>query len=246
MPIEITRFGVGNRRAGSPGTHGVASQVIHSDARGTIAELAMEREARIEPYTSPNSTWFIVIEGGGWVLVGDEKTRIAAGEAAFWPAGQIHGAWTEHSQLRAFMVELAGPDARALRALQQRVALRVHQSHRIAKACGRCGDELQVELGGRGLRPARVIQPPEDARPARARQLVDLAIGAIRLTHPLGGHEARFFEPAQRHVDLARVQRLGQRAERKLQPRPQLIAVGGLLGEQREQDLLHDAQLIAG
>ena len=122
MPIEITRFGVGNRRAGSPGTHGVASQVIHSDARGTIAELAMEREARIEPYTSPNSTWFIVIEGGGWVLVGDEKTRIAAGEAAFWPAGQIHGAWTEHSQLRAFMVELAGADDSEMRGILEGVA----------------------------------------------------------------------------------------------------------------------------
>jgi quercetin dioxygenase-like cupin family protein len=117
MPIEIRRFGVGNRRAGTPGTSRVSSQVIHSDARGTIAELAMEREARIEPHSNPNSTWFIVIEGGGWVLVGVEKTRIAAGEAAFWPAGEIHGAWTEHSQLRAFMVELAGADDSHLRGI---------------------------------------------------------------------------------------------------------------------------------
>jgi quercetin dioxygenase-like cupin family protein len=122
MPIDITRFGVGNRRAGSPGTSGVASKVIHSDARGTIAELAMERDARIEPHTSPNSTWFIVIEGGGWVLVGDEKTRIAAGEAALWPAGQIHGAWTEHAPLRAFMVELAGADDSTMRGILEGVA----------------------------------------------------------------------------------------------------------------------------
>ncbi|HEU5203451.1 MAG TPA: cupin domain-containing protein [Candidatus Limnocylindrales bacterium] len=121
MPIDIIRFGVGNRRAGSPGTSGVASQVIHSDARGTIAELAMERDARIEPQTTPNSTWFVVIEGGGWVLVGDEKTRIAAGEAAYWPAGQVHGAWTEHSQLRAFMVELAGADDSDLRGILEGV-----------------------------------------------------------------------------------------------------------------------------
>lgn len=122
MPIDITRFGVGNRRAGGPGTSGVASQVIHSDARGTIAELAMERNARIEPHTSPNSTWFIVIEGGGWVLVGDEKTRLAAGEAAYWPAGQIQGAWTEHSTLRAFMVELAGSDDSEMRGILEGVA----------------------------------------------------------------------------------------------------------------------------
>jgi quercetin dioxygenase-like cupin family protein len=122
MPIEIRRFGVGYRRAAGPGTSGVASQVIHSDARGTIAELAMDRGARIEPHTSPNSTWFIVIEGGGWVLVGDEKTRIAAGEAAFWPAGQIQGAWTEHSPLRAFMVELAEADDSRMRGILEGVA----------------------------------------------------------------------------------------------------------------------------
>jgi len=126
MPIDITRFGVGNRRSGSPGTSGVASQVIHSDARGTFAELAMERDARIDPQTTPNSTWFIVIEGGGWVLVGDEKTRIAAGEAAYWPAGQVHGAWTEHSQLRAFMVELAGADDSDLRGILEGVAYVPH------------------------------------------------------------------------------------------------------------------------
>ena len=38
--------------------------------------------ARIEPHSNPNTTYFIVVEGGGWVGVGDERTRIAAGEAA--------------------------------------------------------------------------------------------------------------------------------------------------------------------
>ena len=129
MPIDITRFGVGYRRTSGPGTSGVASQVIHSDARGTIAELAMERDARIGPHTSPNSTWVIVIEGGGWVLVGDEKTRIAAGEAAFWPAGQIHGAWTEHSQLRALMVEFAGADDSEMRGILEGVAYVPHPAY---------------------------------------------------------------------------------------------------------------------
>ena len=118
MPIEIRPFGVGHRRPGSPpGTSGVQSQVIHSDSRGTITELALARGARIEPHSNPNSTWFIVIEGGGWVLVGDEKTRIAAGEAAVWPADELHAAWTEHSQLRAFVVELAGADDSQVRGI---------------------------------------------------------------------------------------------------------------------------------
>ena len=118
MPIEIRRFGVGNRRPGSPpGTSGVQSQVIHSDARGTISELALARGARIEPHSNPNSAWFIVIEGGGWVFVGDERTRIAAGEAAVWPADEVHAAWTEHGQMRAFVVELSGADDSQVRVI---------------------------------------------------------------------------------------------------------------------------------
>ena len=118
MPIEIRRFGVGNRRAAGPvGTSGVASQVIHTDGRGVIAELAFGRDARIEPHSNPNTAYLVVIEGGGWVLVGDEKTRIAAGEAAVWPADVVHAAWTEHSPMRAFVVEFAGTDDAILRGI---------------------------------------------------------------------------------------------------------------------------------
>ena len=103
MPIEIRRFGVGHRRPDGPiGSVGLTGQVIHSDGRGTVSELAFARNARIEPHASPNTTYFIVIEGGGWVGVGDEWTRIAAGEAAVWPADIPHAAWTEHSEMRAF------------------------------------------------------------------------------------------------------------------------------------------------
>jgi len=111
MPIEIRRFGVGNRRPnGPPGSVGLTGQVIHADARGNVSELAFARGARIEPHANPNTTWFIVVEGGGWVGVGEEWTRIAAGEAALWPADVPHAAWTEHSEMRAFIVEFAGAD----------------------------------------------------------------------------------------------------------------------------------------
>jgi quercetin dioxygenase-like cupin family protein len=111
VPIEIRRFGVGHRRPdGPPGSVGLSGRVLHSDGRGTVSELAFTRNARIEPHSSPNTTYFIVVEGGGWVGVGDERTRIAAGEAAVWPSDVIHSAWTEHSEMRAFTVELAGPD----------------------------------------------------------------------------------------------------------------------------------------
>ena len=111
MPIEIRRFGVGNRRPdGPPGTVGLTGQILHSDDRGTVSELAFARNARIEPHSSPDTGYLIVIEGGGWVAVGEEYTRIAAGEAVVWPADIPHAAWTEHSEMRAFMVEFAGPD----------------------------------------------------------------------------------------------------------------------------------------
>jgi quercetin dioxygenase-like cupin family protein len=114
MPIEVRRFGVGHRRPdGPPGTTGVTGQSIHADGRGALSELAFARDAAIEPHANPNTSWFIVIEGGGWVGVGEERTRVAAGEAVLWPADIPHAAWTEHSEMRAFIVEFAGPDDHA-------------------------------------------------------------------------------------------------------------------------------------
>lgn len=111
MPIETRRFGVGHRRPqGPPGTIGVSGQPIHTDARGAVAELAIARGGRIEPHSSPDTTWFVVIEGGGWVAVGDERHRVAAGEAVLWPAHVPHAAWTDHTELRAIVVEFSGPD----------------------------------------------------------------------------------------------------------------------------------------
>lgn len=116
MPIDVRRFGVGHRRPEGPdGSTGVEGQVVHSDARGAVTELAFTRNARLEPHESPNSAWLCVIEGGGWVLVGDERRRVAAGDAVLWPAGIIHAAWTDQSHMRAIQVELAGPDDGAVR-----------------------------------------------------------------------------------------------------------------------------------
>jgi quercetin dioxygenase-like cupin family protein len=118
MPIEVRRFGVGNRRPdGPPGTVGVTGQVIHGDARGMISELAFARNGRIEPHANPNTTWFIVIEGGGWVVVGGESLRVAAGEAVLWPPDVPHGAWADRGPMRAFVVEFAGPDDTAFRGI---------------------------------------------------------------------------------------------------------------------------------
>jgi quercetin dioxygenase-like cupin family protein len=108
--MEIARFGVGHRRAEGPaGSRNLQGQLIHSGANGVISELAFGRGGAIEPHSNPNTTWFVVIEGGGYVRVGNEQARVAAGEAVLWPAGVIHGAWTDQTPMRAIVVEFAEP-----------------------------------------------------------------------------------------------------------------------------------------
>ena len=53
----------------------------------------------------------MVIEGGGFVRVGDEQSRVAAGEAVLWPPGVLHAAWTDQSQMRAIVVEFGDAEA---------------------------------------------------------------------------------------------------------------------------------------
>ncbi len=132
MPIEVRRFGVGHRRPdGPPGTTGVSGQVIHSDARGMISELAFATNGRIEPHSNPNTTWFMVIEGGGWVVVDGEPLRVAAGEAVLWPPDVPHGAWADHGHMRAFVVELAGPDDASFRGILEGRALEIGAGARV-------------------------------------------------------------------------------------------------------------------
>lgn len=147
MPIEIRRFGVGHRRPDGPaGTSGVTGQSIHSDERGLISELAFARGARMEPHAVPNTTWLVVIEGGGWVGVGDERTRVAAGEAVLLPPDIPHAAWTEHSQMRAFLIEFADADDAAMKGI----------------VAGRAR-----ELGPGTLTPAEGSLRPDPTRPGR-------------------------------------------------------------------------------
>jgi quercetin dioxygenase-like cupin family protein len=110
--MEIRRFGVGHRRPdGPPGTRGVEAQQIHVDARGVIAEMALRPRGVVAPHTNPNLTYFVVVEGGGFVSVGGETSRVSAGEAVVWPPNVVHAAWTELTPMRAIVVEFAEPSA---------------------------------------------------------------------------------------------------------------------------------------
>ena len=147
--MEIRKFGVGHRRAGGPaGTVGVDGVVLHSDARATISELAFAKGGSIPVHDSPNSAWFIVIEGGGYVLVGEEERRVAAGEAVLWPAGILHGARTEYGPMRAIAVELAGADDRHLREVLEGVAkrLRPGEEGQVARGVGRLAERAAADV----------------------------------------------------------------------------------------------------
>ena len=150
MPIEIRRFGAGFRRPeGPPGTQGLTGQVIHSDRRGLISELAFVSGGAIAPHHNPNTTWFCVIEGGGWVLVGDERRRVAAGEAVLWPANELHAAWTEHGEMRAIVVEFTGSDDAAITTGLDGAAVRSLPAEAGTVAPG------EGHLAGRSVNPER-------------------------------------------------------------------------------------------
>jgi quercetin dioxygenase-like cupin family protein len=108
--VEILRFGPGLRRSRPrAGAHGLADQTIWADPRARITELAFSRRAVLPPQTSPDLGLLIVVAGGGWVQVGQERVAINHGEAVEWPSGVTHGAWTDGSTMRAILVEV--PDA---------------------------------------------------------------------------------------------------------------------------------------
>jgi quercetin dioxygenase-like cupin family protein len=110
--MEIRRFGIGYRRHEGPaGSRGVDGQSIHADDRGVIAELAFRPNAALAPHSNPNLVYFVVVEGGGFVKVGEERARVAAGEAVVWPPDVVHAAWTELTPMRALVVEFAAEGA---------------------------------------------------------------------------------------------------------------------------------------
>ena len=84
----------------------MTGQVIHADDRAVVSELAFSRYAMVTPHTNPNITLFIVISGGGFVQVGDERVRVNHGEAVVWPPDVPHGAYTDGTEMRVLIVEL--------------------------------------------------------------------------------------------------------------------------------------------
>ncbi len=116
--MEIRRFGPGHRRPeGPPGTRGVSGAMLMSDDRAVVTEVAFGPYAMISPHSNEtNTALFIVISGGGFVQVGDERARVNHGEAVLWPVGVPHGAYTDGTEMRAIIVELVGEEGQVVNA----------------------------------------------------------------------------------------------------------------------------------
>lgn len=154
--MEIRRFGPGHRRAeGPPGTRGVAGQVIMHDERAVVSELAFGRYAMVTPHANADNTaLFIVISGAGFVQVGDERVRVNHGEAVVWPAGELHGAYTDGIEMRAIVVELMGDGRSQLiegvaGEVSPDTADRSEEDHRAATGASRARGSLAQRTPGR-------------------------------------------------------------------------------------------------
>ena len=88
---------------GPPGTRGVEATPIHGDERGVVAELALRPHASLAAHSNPNLAYLLIIEGGGFVQVGDERARVAAGDAVVWPPDVVHAVSTELTPMRAIV-----------------------------------------------------------------------------------------------------------------------------------------------
>lgn len=105
----------------------------------------------------------MVIEGGGFVRVGDERARVAAGEAVLWPPDVIHSAWTELTPMRAIVVEFAlGRDADSADAAESPGPPIVEGDVLAAEATPAAG-EVRVD-GGPAARP---MDSPDTVSPDR-------------------------------------------------------------------------------
>jgi hypothetical protein len=128
---------------------------------------------------------------------------------------------------------------------QQLAALGVDNGERVGQPRRRGRDQLEIELREVGSWPTHLGDPLGDSLLAVGGKRVHLAIRPVgAIGRPLDRDQAGLFQPGQRDIDLPSVHRVTERAERVAQPRAQLVAVRGLLGQHRQHHfLLHCALL---
>ena len=163
--MEIRRFGIGHRQKdGPPGTRGVEATPIHSDGRGVVAELSLKPNAAIAPHSNPNLAYLLVIEGGGFVQVSDERARVSAGDAVVWPPDVVHAAWTELTPMRAIVVEFAPEPELTAPLLLEGGPVEIAAEEAAAPASGSRPEPARADGA---LRPKPDSLPPDRESPER-------------------------------------------------------------------------------
>ena len=85
------------------------SSLLHAGQQVRITEIALSETALFGPLRSPVDALLIVIEGGGWLALGDERQRVASGEAVALPANLERLLATDGVALRALLAEFSSP-----------------------------------------------------------------------------------------------------------------------------------------
>lgn len=87
----------GGRRVEAFGSSDVtATPLQHTPARLVVTALRVEAGGRVGEHEATLDQLFLVVEGHGWVAGPDgARLPLGAGEAAFWHAGEHHGAGSD-------------------------------------------------------------------------------------------------------------------------------------------------------
>jgi quercetin dioxygenase-like cupin family protein len=87
------------------GCANVEGRVLFWDGTLGLALLRFAEHGNIHEHAGPNDTVVSCLEGRGFTKVGDEVAPIESGQLVYWPAGIVHGLWTEDSTMTTLMCE---------------------------------------------------------------------------------------------------------------------------------------------
>jgi len=73
-----------------------------------VANLRFSPNASIDEHSAPIEIDVLCISGDGFVSVGNESSRLQAGQRVVWPAGLNHRLWTQGTEMETIMVERIG------------------------------------------------------------------------------------------------------------------------------------------
>lgn len=88
-----------------PGCVNVQSRVLLSRDGLVVANLRFGRRATIDPHDAPYDIDVLCVAGAGFTRIGEKTFALAEGESVRWPAGEVHGLWTEDAEMETLMVE---------------------------------------------------------------------------------------------------------------------------------------------